>query len=97
MDVNLKDSTKFKESEFIVPGKAAFSVFKTEFGNIGIGICRDIRPPEYTMILAKKYNCNLVVFPSNFSTSVLGQCHWQLFKRSRAVDSQIFLAGCCPA
>jgi len=72
MDVNLKDSTKFRESEFIVPGKAGFSVLKTEFGNIGIGICRDIRPPEYTMILAKKYKCKLVVFPSNFSISVLG-------------------------
>ena len=72
MDVNLKDSTKFRESDFIIPGRAGYSVLKTEYGNIGIGICRDIRPPEYTMILAKKYKCKLVIFPSNFSISVLG-------------------------
>jgi omega-amidase len=76
MDVALRNSTQFRESDFIKPGKAKFSVLKTEFGNIGIGICRDIRCPEYTMVLAQKYDCKLVVFPANFSKSILGECHW---------------------
>jgi omega-amidase len=97
MDVNLKNSTNFRESEFIKPGKPSYSVLQTEFGNIGIGVCRDIRPPEYTMVLAQKYQCKLVIFPANFANSILGECHWQIFKRSRAIDSLIFIAGCAPA
>jgi omega-amidase len=48
------------------------------------------------MVLAQKFDCKLVVFPANFD-AILGASHWQLFKRSRAVDSQIFIAGCGPA
>ena len=55
-DVNIKGGIVFKESDNFGYGQE-FTVFKTEFGNIGIGVCYDIRFPEFTKIYKEKFNC----------------------------------------
>ncbi|KRY18337.1 Omega-amidase NIT2 [Trichinella patagoniensis] len=93
-DVDIPDKLQFKESDVITPGKQPV-IFRTEFCNIGIGICYDVRFFE----LAYMYNeedCKLLVYPSAFSKTT-GPLHWELLARSRAAESQCYVAMCSPA
>ncbi|KAL1244983.1 Omega-amidase NIT2 [Trichinella spiralis] len=93
-DVDIPNKLQFKESDVITPGKQPV-IFRTEFCNIGIGICYDVRFFE----LAYMYNeedCKLLVYPSAFSKTT-GPLHWELLARSRAAESQCYVAMCSPA
>ena len=92
-DVNIPGGIVFYESEFVEPGTAQFSVFKTEYCNFGLGICYDIRFPEYSMLLASQHGCQVLAFPAQFAIRT-GELHWELLNRGRAVDCQTFVAGC---
>jgi omega-amidase len=94
-DINIPDKITFQESAILSPGDQ-FTVFETEFGNIGIGICYDIRFNEYAHILKKHYGIELLVYPAAFNT-ITGPLHWDILRRSRAVDNNVFLAICSPA
>ncbi|XP_003379922.1 nitrilase protein [Trichinella spiralis] len=93
-DVDIPNKLQFKESDVITPGKQPV-IFRTEFCNIGIGICYDVRFFE----LAYMYNeedCKLLVYPSAFSKTT-GPLHWELLARSRAAESQCYVVMCSPA
>lgn len=45
------------------------------------------------MLLASEYDCPLIAFLSSFGLDV-GEMHWELLNRTRAVDSQCFIANC---
>jgi omega-amidase len=92
-DVNIPGGVTFFESDFCEPGPPQFSIFKTEFANFGIGICYDIRFPEYAHLLASKYGADILAYPANFAMRT-GDLHWDLLTRSRAVDCQTFVAMC---
>ncbi len=94
-DVNIKGGITFKESDNFGYGEG-FTVFETEYGNIGIGICYDIRFPELTKIYKEKYNCDIMVFPSNFS-QYTGTLHWDILMKARAVDNNCYFIKCCPS
>lgn len=89
-NVSIKDKITFCESEFFEAGSEPV-IFETEFGNIGLGICYDLRFPELSMYYAEK-GCFLLVFPSAFSETT-GKLHWELLVRTRALDNQVFVAG----
>ncbi len=94
-DVSIKNGITFKESDKFSYGQK-LTVFKTEFCNIGIGICYDIRFPEMTKAYKEIYNCDVMIFPSNFS-KYTGSLHWDLLMKSRAVDYNCFFIKCCPS
>ncbi|CAH2353332.1 omega-amidase Nit3p [[Candida] railenensis] len=96
-DIEIPGQITFKESITLSAGDKA-TVFKLgEFGNVGLGICYDIRFPELAAVAARDPNNAFAMFyPGAFNTTT-GPLHWHLLARSRAVDSQFFTVLCSPA
>jgi len=95
-DVNIPGGVVFSESSFVKPGPAQLSVFETEYARIGLGICYDIRFPEYAFLLTRDKQCHMLAYPANFAIRT-GELHWDLISRTRAVDCQTFVAMCACA
>lgn len=93
-DINIPGKITFKESETLSPGQS-LTIVKTEFGNIGVGICYDMRFPELAQLYAQN-DCRLICYPGAFNMTT-GPAHWELLQRSRALDNQLFVATCSPA
>lgn len=93
-DIDVKDKIYFKESDTLTPGNK-FTVTKTKFGKIGIGICYDIRFPQLAQINASK-GANILFYPGAFNMTT-GPAHWEILFKSRALDNQVFCVGVAPA
>jgi omega-amidase len=89
-DINIPDKVNFKESDVLSPGTKP-TIVETPYGNIGIGICFDLRFNNLSNYYADK-NCHIIVYPGSF-TQYTGQLHWELLLRARAVDSQCWVIG----
>ncbi len=82
----------FKESDTISPGDLPPCVVTTPWGfDIGIGICYDLRFPEFASVLrtSSSDNMKVLVYTAAFSMKT-GSQHWELLGRARAVDTQSF-------
>jgi len=96
-DIDVKGGITFKESDTLSPGNVVSCFDAGEpFGNIGVGICYDIRFPEYALLLSQKHQCNILVYPGAFNLTT-GPAHWELLQRARAVDNQCFILTASPA
>lgn len=96
-DIDVPGGITFKESISLSAGDKA-TVFKLgDFGNVGLGICYDIRFPELAQVASRSPNNSFaMIYPGAFNT-VTGPLHWHLLGRSRAVDNQLFTVLCSPA
>ncbi|CAJ1915619.1 unnamed protein product [Cylindrotheca closterium] len=94
-DIDVPGGITFFESETLSPGEG-MTHFSTPFGEIGLGICYDIRFPEYAMLLRQKYNCVALIYPGAFNLTT-GPAHWELLQRGRAVDNQCYVMMASPA
>lgn len=65
-DIDVPGGITFFESETLSPGED-MTHFSTPFGEIGLGICYDIRFPEYAMLLRQEYNCAALIYPGAFN------------------------------
>ncbi len=88
-DIDVPGGITFFESDTVSPGQTV-SHFSSPFGEIGIGICYDIRFGELAMIMRQKHNCSILIYPSAFNMTT-GPAHWELLQRARAVDNQCFV------
>ncbi|GFO02820.1 omega-amidase nit2 [Plakobranchus ocellatus] len=93
-DINMPGKLTFKESDILSPGNE-FTMFKTPFCTIGVGICYDMRFAEMAQIYANK-GCQLLLYPSEFSMTT-GSKHLLLLQRVRALDNQVFVGMASPA
>lgn len=93
-DIDVPGKITFKESDSLSPGNTP-TLVQTPWGVIGVGICYDIRFPEYAMLLRSK-GAKILVYPGAFNM-VTGPAHWELLQRARAVDNQVYVAACSPA
>ena len=95
-DVNIKGGIKCTESKHITPGDH-YAVFNTEFCKIGLGICYDIRFPEFTSAMMQKDpEIKVMCYAASFNTTT-GPLHWDIYRKARAVDNQVFMLLCAPA
>ena len=93
-DIDVKDKITFKESEVLTAGDE-YTVADTEFGEIGIGICYDVRFVELARIMVEN-GAQILFYPGAFNMTT-GPAHWELLFRSRALDNQVFCVGVAPA
>lgn len=77
----------FDEAATIRPGSNQPQVFNSPFGAIGLGICYDLRFPEFFRAMGA---VNLMVLPSAF-TYTTGSAHWEVLLRSRAIENQCYV------
>jgi predicted amidohydrolase len=78
------------EVEHMAPGEA-LPVFDLPWGRTAIAICYDLRFPE----MWRRYRAagaELVLIPAEWPDRRVE--HWRLFLRARALENQLFVAGC---
>jgi len=88
----------FRESDTISPGDLGPCVFQTPWGfDIGLGICFDVRFPQYALSLRRLSDkMKVIIYPSAFNMTT-GPMHWSLLARARAIDTQSFVVMASPA
>ncbi len=89
-DFELPGGAVIKESATLTAGQE-LTLVETGSCRLGIGICYDLRFPEYIRLLSLA-GAELVIIPAAFSR-VTGPAHWEILLRTRAVDNQVFMAG----
>lgn len=96
-DIDVTDGQYFKESDTFSAGDAV-TVFDTEWGKVGLMICFDVRFPELARRIVDKANgdVKLIIVPAAFNATT-GPQHWELLFRARALDNQVYMAGCASA
>jgi predicted amidohydrolase len=78
------------EDKWLAPGEK-LELVETEWGMTGLGICYDLRFPE----LFRKYalgGARLMLLPAEWPSR--RAYHWQTLLRARAIENQMFVAGC---
>ncbi len=93
-DIDVQDGQRFFESDTFSAGDE-ITVFDTEFGKMGLCVCFDIRFPELSRLMALA-GANVILCPASFNMTT-GPAHWELMFRARAVENQVFGAGCASA
>lgn len=68
------------------------SVFKLDFGTVGIMTCMDIEYPEVAQILMLK-GAEILLFPH--VQAGWGEVDWEIRYRARAVDTGLYLVSAC--
>jgi predicted amidohydrolase len=93
-DIDVEGGQSFRESQTFTAGND-LTLFDTEFGRMGLCICFDIRFPELSRLMALE-GAKVIFCPASFNMTT-GPAHWELLFRSRAVENQVFTAGCASA
>jgi omega-amidase len=94
-DIDVPGKITFFESDTLSPGSTV-SHFTTPWGEIGVGICYDIRFAEYAQILRHTYNVCVLIYPGAFNMTT-GPAHWEILQRARAVDNQCYVLTASPS
>ncbi|XP_077598314.1 deaminated glutathione amidase isoform X2 [Stigmatopora nigra] len=78
-----------KESAFALPGPSMVEPVQTPVGKLGLGVCYDVRFPEFSLALQKS-GAEILTFPSAF-TPATGAAHWEPLLRARAIENQCYV------
>jgi predicted amidohydrolase len=78
------------EAALVTAGEAP-TCYRTPFAAVGFSTCYDLRFPEIYRLLLDE-GAELVVVPAGWPTPRLE--HWRLLLRARAIENQVFVAGC---
>ncbi len=89
-DVERTDFT-YHESDEVQPGDT-LGVFILEGITMGVGICVDLRYPEYFRALTQA-GAEVVFLPANMR-KITGERAWDVLTKARAIENQLFFAAC---
>lgn len=86
-DVEVNDDvSNYRESSMTLPGND-IEVLKLPECSLGLGVCYDVRFPEF---FRKMAGVDVVALPSAF-TYTTGKAHWEVLIRARAIENQCFI------
>lgn len=74
----------------VEPG-GSIPVFETRIGRIGIGVCFDVRSPEFCRVLMLK-GADILALPTNWPNG--GSASADIVAPARAAENRIFVAAC---
>ncbi|KAJ3584940.1 hypothetical protein NHX12_013663 [Muraenolepis orangiensis] len=78
-----------KESVTTIPGPALTPPVQTPIGKVGLGICYDLRFPEFSLALQRQ-GADILTYPSAFTVAT-GSAHWEVLLRARAIETQCYV------
>ena len=81
---------KFDEGGDTVPGKG-LGIFELDDIKIGVGICFDLRFPEYFRELTRR-GAQVIFLPAHFNKNT-GSLAWDVLTRARAIENQVFFCA----
>lgn len=87
-DVEIDERESYRESAGYRPGNRAV-LAQTDFAQIGMAICYDIRFPHLFRALAQA-GASILTIPAAFSP-VTGKAHWEPLLRARAIENGAFV------
>ena len=91
-DVDIPEkSVRLKESDYVQAGDKIVEPVDSQVGNIGLGICYDLRFPEMSLSLVKR-GAQVLTYPSAFTVPT-GMAHWEALLRARAIESQCYVVA----
>ncbi|XP_039441452.1 omega-amidase NIT2-like [Culex pipiens pallens] len=93
-DTNIPEKLVVNETSVFTRGDS-YTTFYVGETKIGLGICWDMRFPEFAAAY-RADGCDLLIYPA-VCDCYTGELHWELLARARAVDNQVFVAFCSPA
>ncbi|GFS80660.1 nitrilase and fragile histidine triad fusion protein NitFhit [Nephila pilipes] len=88
-DIDIAGGIRLKESDYTIPGHDLCSPVDTDVGKVGLGVCYDLRFPEFALALTKA-GAEILTYPSAF-TQTTGMAHWESLLRSRAIETQCYV------
>lgn len=86
-----KDDLKIDEGKDTIKGNK-LGLVEIDGVKIGIGICFDIRYPEYFKTLALN-GAEVIFLPANFRKAT-GKLAWDILTRARAIENQVYFCAC---
>lgn len=86
-----REDLKIDEFERTIPGKD-LGIVELDGVKIGVGICFDIRFPEYFRELIKN-GVEIIFLPSHFRKST-GERAWEFLTVARAIENQVYFCAC---
>ncbi|MFH1395854.1 MAG: nitrilase-related carbon-nitrogen hydrolase [archaeon] len=89
-DVN-SNGVVMTESDTTIPG-SSLGIFTLDNVKIGVGICYDLRYPEYFRALMKE-GVEVIFLPSNFM-ELTGAIAWEYLTAARAIENQVYFCAC---
>lgn len=93
-NVNIPGKLEVNEKD-VFTGGDSFTTFCVGDTKIGLGVCWDMRFPEFATAY-RQAGCDLLIYPAVCDV-FMGELHWELLARARALDNQVFVAFCSPA
>merc|ERR1719357_2283191 len=88
-DASVPGKFSLKESDYVAAGTSLTPPIETPLGQLGLGICYDLRFGEHSQALAKA-GAQLLTFPSAFTVAT-GEAHWESLLRARAIETQSYV------